>query len=401
MTKLSNAMQRSFTRDERILDQMYEQKIRVNKNKENISLSTKEQYKEKIKEFLKEVNEEFNISNFEKIKDKHFNYIIEQKIDLYHAGKTSEAHNINTLISALNHLNLGIQETRFYPYSKKFKIGDIPATREKLKEEGVVRRSKYSQVLRANEAQGRKVLENILSQGYKTKTRQIAHDVGFIALKSGGRVTNTLALKKRDFKRLSEEKGEVTFFNDKGGLTRTVEVDDELITFLENLTEDLNDDDYIFDSRKRNGDQKSREEMRKSISAIVKEAGQEFGKVSTFKEKNKEGKEIEKKVNVSFTTHSFRKAFALERASEYYQALSSDKKMREILFQKFDDNKKVEEKYYSQLRRINEKRKEDREMTRDELAIFLTSVDLGHFRTDVINMYYCNIQEVKKHLANK
>ena len=44
-----------------------------------------------------------------------------------------------------------------------------------------------------------------------------------------------------------------------------------------------------------------------------------------------------------------------------------------------------------------ERHKQGRDLTREEYAIFLASVSLGHFRNDVITAFYTTANEVKNY----
>lgn len=394
---MSNKLNRSIEKIDKIFDKMYDQNIRVNKKKNNISLRTKKNYSDRVKTFLREVNKEFGISDISKVKQKHYDYIIDKKICNYRGGKTSEVSNIKTTLAALNHFNWGIQETNIYSNSKKFTIGDIKETRKMLRGEKIYRKSGYSNVMQANPEQSREVLGNIPNLGYDTVIRKLAGQTGFISLKTGGRITSVLGLKKRDFQRTGPDGGKITFFRDKGGLTRTVKVDNEIISYLEDLSSEKKSGNYLFEVRKKDNRLKSREQIRQQVSKVISAAGASFERVEIVKSKDKDGNEVAKEVIKKFTTHSFRKAFALERTKDYYLTMSTQEKRQRLLEKRFRENPKVEGKYYRQLDRINSKRNVSREMTREEVSIFLTSVDLGHFRTDVINMYYCNFGDVKRY----
>ncbi|WP_349346912.1 hypothetical protein [Priestia megaterium] len=84
------------------------------------------------------------------------------------------------------------------------------------------------------------MLKNIKDSGYDTKTRNVAYNVAKVSLETGGRISALLKLKSSDIQIVNENENErckITFYKDKGGLTRTVEVSKETGQYLSSLTQ--------------------------------------------------------------------------------------------------------------------------------------------------------------------
>ncbi|MGM2853637.1 hypothetical protein, partial [Bacillus cereus group sp. Bce028] len=65
------------------------------------------------------------------------------------------------------------------------------------------------------------------------------------------------------------------------------------------------------------------------------------------------------------------------------------------------EDSKLKQKLDAARERINKDRKEPRELTREEYAIFFTSVSLGHFRNSVIKDFYADLDEVMEYYEEK
>lgn len=364
-----------------------------------VSYRTTSTYKDMVKSFARECHSRFKVSDISNISNEQVNEIIQDKIDLFHDGDTSQAYNLKTLVAALKFFNLGVQETNVFSYENKFSVGEPDKIREVMKKQYVIRKSKASKVLRATPEQCLSVLENIKKSGYSTDTREIAYNVSRIALETGGRASAILRLRPRN---ISFKENTITFEGDKGGLNRTVRLSDDTMKYLASLVEGKKDQQPIFTSRREeDGTFKPVEEIRKEISKIVADAGAHLTTTEMVKMKNKDGKHILVPVEKKASLHIFRKGFAVERTGEYYDQFPTKSAIDRYVATRGKENPKILEKLKVVRERINKDRTTKRDLTREEYAIFFTSVDLGHFRNDVILAFYTTFKEVKEYYNKK
>ena len=84
--------------------------------------------------------------------------------------------------------------------------------------------------------------------------------------------------------------------------------------------------------------------------------------------------------------------------NKYLKKIPSDpKKLQEYVQQLKDSDSKLRSKIETMEKRINSSRKTVRQLRHDEVAIFLVSTDLGHFRKDIVTSFYTTFSEVQKY----
>jgi integrase len=354
--------------------------------------NTKETYSDLVKSLNKDLYEEFGKPKIEKASPEEVNQLMQKRIDAYHSGSLKEASNLKTMASAVNAFQKGVQETNVY--KKEFTLMDTKDFRENLKEQNVLRHSAASPTLRATPDECKEVLENIKSGGYQTPTREMSFHVGRISMATGGRISSVLKLRVGDFK-LDSKTNEIRFYKDKGGLTRSVRIGSETAKYLEKLADGKREDQRIFSMTNSDGKFKSIQTMRKEISKVIEKAGEHLGRKEEVTVKDKDGKKKTVEVKRKFTHHSFRKSFALERTKEYVDKFSSKSAVKKYNAERIKADPKLKQKLETLKERINKHRDKDRELKPSELAIFYASVDMGHFRNDVITAWYTSFKEVE------
>ncbi|MFK3961919.1 tyrosine-type recombinase/integrase [Guptibacillus hwajinpoensis] len=356
-------------------------------------------YPETIAKLLNEAYEQNGISDISQLNEGLFKEMIQKRVNDYHQNaNTSQTSNINSILAAVKSFNLGIQETNVFKNDKKFSLGDTDEIREINKKQHIRRYASTSKTLRANPEQCEKVLENIANTGYKTETRELAYHISKISYLTGARVTAALNLKSRD---IDIEANKITFFKDKGGLTRTIQVGEETATYLKSLQRGLQPHQNLFLYKRQDGTKKSVEEVRKAVEGVVSKAGKEFAVVDRVKIRDQDGKFKYVDVEKEFKVHSFRKGFCVNRTYEYLEKFSSKNALDDYIEQRIAQDPKIEGKLDNLYQRINKNLKKSRDIKVSEYAIFFTSVDIGHFRNDVIGQYYTTYQEVKDYFDNK
>jgi len=407
----SKKLEASIKKIDRVFDKMKRNGISVGGGR--VSDRTIATYSEMMKSFMRSANEEFGVADIAKIKKEHIDELVQQRVDNFHAGNTSEAYNLKTLMASLKFFNKGVQETNVFNYNSKFELGDVDELRESIKEQNVFRKAKASTVLRATPSECNSVLERIAQSGYDTKTRNIAYSVAKISLETGGRISAILKLRPSDIKISNESSSEtsngykITFHRDKGGLTRTVEIAKETAEYIQSLTHGKKPNQRIFETTRSDGTYKSVKELRKEVSKVIASAGEHLTRQEPVKMKDKDGSEKVVFVTKKASAHMFRKAFAMAETKRFYDKFATKSAIRSYVAARIAEDPKIKEKLDTLKDRINkhipsaERHKRGRNLNREEYAIFFASVSLGHFRNDVITAFYTTMNEVKGYYDKK
>lgn len=404
---MSRKLDASCKKVDEVFQKMFDKGISLKKDKENGSVRWSENtmtlYADMTKAFIRDYHKTFGVADIKKMTDESkINELIQKRVDDYYAGNTKQSDNLKTLLSSLNAFNKGVKETNIFKGNDKIVIGDVESIRAGLKELNVFRESKTSETLRATPAEARSVLENIKNQGYNVATRDIAYHVGKIAMDTGGRISSILTLRAGDFV-IDTKRNEIVFTRDKGGLTRTVAVSKETADYLKELKAGKDDNHRVFSSKRADGTFKSVKETRKEVSKIIAKAGEHLTRTEsvTLKIKDEHGNKITADVTRKFSTHSFRKSFACDRTAHYHQKFDSKASLNRYVASRVQKDPRLKEKLENVRERINKSRNTDRDLTQMEYAIFFCSVDLGHFRNDVVTQFYTTFKEVKSYLDEK
>lgn len=365
------------------------------------SENTKNTYSDMLKSFIRDMSEEYGIARVDKIFDKSEEYF-QKRIDNYHSGHLSESYNLKVLRAAVNAFNNGVAKTEVFP--EPFKIADGHNLTQMMKEQNVIRHSKASTVMHATPQQAQSVLDNIKNSGYDTKTREVAYHVGKISMLTGGRITAILKLKAKDFV-IDKTKNEIQFIGDKGGKDNVVKIDRETANYLDNLRDGKKGNDWIFSTVRSQGEAKGTfkpvQELRKEVTKIISQAGSHLKTTKEITVRDKSGKPVQRTITQKFSPHSFRKSFALDRVTYYLGKFDSKSALDKYVSRRVSEDPKIKEKLDTVRDRINQHRNEPRELNNAEYAIFFSSVDLGHFRNDVITAFYSTYKEIEDYLNEK
>lgn len=393
--KMSKKLDASLKKVDKLFQKMYEKGINPNPKEKRWSENTRDTYSEMFKAFVRDYHEAYGIADVTKMTDEDkINQLIQRRVDNYHKGQTNEASNLKTLLASMKSFNLGTEKTNIF--KKSFLVGNPDEIRKDLKEQNVIRSSKTTPILRATPNECQSVLDNIKNNGYKTATREVAYHVGKIAMLTGGRITSILKLKANDFV-IDKKTNEIQFVKDKGGLSRSVKIGKDTAEYLESLRQGKSESNRIFSTirtKRDKGTFKPVKELRKEVERIVSNAGKHLDRTVKATIRGKDGKPKTVDVKQKFTPHSFRKSFALDRTTYYFQKFDSKNAINNYVARRIQEDKKIKEKLDTLRDRINKDRKSDRDLKPIEYAIFFASVDLGHFRNDVITAYYTTYKEV-------
>ncbi|MED4286319.1 site-specific integrase [Priestia megaterium] len=384
----------SLTKIEKVFEKMYHKKIYVGKSP--MSESTVKVYADLTIALMRDVHRKYGVSDITKVKKEQVAELFQERIDKYHDSHTNEASNLNSIVSAVTAFTEGVKETNIF--KRELEFGDPKGMRNSLREQNVFRNSRASRTLRATPGEAMEVIRNIKQSGYDTRTRNTAAAVSQISLGTGGRISSILKLTPADIE-IDEKTNKIRFLKDKGGLTRSVEITDkDTLQFLKGLTEGKKPNERLFSFKRKDGTFLSVAEMRKSVTNIITNAGRDLARTEKVKVKDRDGNYKYVSVPRKFTPHSFRKSFALQRCHEYLRKIPSDpKKLQEYVQQLKDSDPKLKSKIETMEKRINASRNTVRQLRHDEVAIFLVSKDLGHFRKDIVTSFYTTFAEVQKY----
>lgn len=367
-------------------------------------------YKDMMKSFIRDVNKETGFADMKKIAGQFENYM-QKRLDNYHSGQRSESYNVKTLIAAIKAYNEGVLSTAAFtkvPENRaNFVVKNVDGMQKHLQETNVIRHSGASKVLTATGKEVESVLDNIKNNGRGMKDdrydiRKISYVTSKLQYAAGGRITNTLKVTVAQVKEVLAT-GKMTFVKDKGGLTREVvdiKLDTELRAELTKMIDNKKDDTRAFIAKKMDGKFLSINETRKKISRFVKEAGQHLTREETVSVKDRDGKKTSITVTKEFSTHSFRKAHALEKVVEYLDKFKTREAAEEYIKERAKAEPKIWSKYKREINRLNRDRNKNREMTRLEMAYYACSTSLGHFRLGIVETYYAPPEMVLEHYLN-
>lgn len=383
---MNKKLESSLRKIDKLFDKMFYNRIETKKGKV-LSATSLKNYKDQVKSILRAANKEFGIEKIEDLDTEMFEKLIDKRIENYNKNnKSSEASNINSKVSAMRAFYIGFKETNIYRKTKKesgilkFDESYIKDLRDKIHCEGVYRNGQKSPILRATKEQVMTVVENVQSDGYNTVNRKKTADIALLSFATGARVSSCLKMKVED---IDFEDKTISMVKAKGGLTYYVDLRDEDIPLLKSFVEDLKPNQRIFEFFNKDGKKMSVEESRKVIQRYISNSAKEF---------SKDGKE--------FTFHAIRKAFALETMKSYIDKIHTAADVEAEVVRLAKRDPKISDKYDRLFKRYNAYRIKQgmpmKELSKKEAVTFFTSIQLGHFRNDIVSNYYCTYQEAYK-----
>ncbi|WP_186322762.1 hypothetical protein [Bacillus thuringiensis] len=396
---MSKKLEASHKKIDKVFHKMFLKGISVKGEKtgkpKRYDESSIETYSDMVKAMMNVVHKEFGIADIRKVEDKHVRAIVDKRVDGFFDGNLSESWNVKTMLSAVKAFNLGVEKTNIFK-SNKFQIADVDAIKKELREQNVYRYSKSSTTLRATPSECDFVLEQIKSQGYMTQTREMAYHTSKIARLTGGRISAILDLKACD---IAIADNKIHFIGDKGGLSRSVDIDNDTAKYLLSLKKGKEPHHDIFTAKKKNGKFKKKDVMRREIERVVKDAGASLSRMENVIVKDREGNKKVVQIEKNFTFHAFRKGYALERIQYYIKKHPTMSSMKKYIRERIKENPQIKVKLDTARERINKDRNEARKLTLEEYAVFFCSVDLGHFRNSIIKDFYADLDEVLEYYA--
>lgn len=359
-----------------VYERVRKQKITFNPDskKKQLSKSTVNTYRDVVKAYNNYLEKTHGIS-IDKAKPRHAYEYIEKQIESHKEGGAS-AFTLRRFAHALESFRLSSKETGVFKH--ECRVGDKRVILNQLTENKVFRKAVDSKSLKANTRDYEQVHKELESN--KSSMREYTRMIHELQKEVGCRIHEAVKMKVQD---IDFEARQITI-KGKGGLVRVVRVsNEETMAKLESLCADKGKNSQILIHRNKKGEQISNKELQKRVEKQIRDAAEKAGVDRGDKR---------------YTTHSARKVFAQERIDKYAQ-LSRTQLKKEIDRRCASDYKlaKMKERSLNNIRnKITDPYKSSqRQFTDKEMSMWLTSVDLGHGRLDVLR-FYCSYKNPTK-----
>lgn len=338
--------------------------------KQNLSGNTNKTYCDTVKAYENYLINECGLKDISRAKPRHAYEYIEKQIERFKNGEVS-AFSLRKFAHAIHAFQEASAETGVFKH--KVKLGDKRVILGNLTEQGVFRKSEDSQSLKANHSDYEKVQEQILLSR-SPNARQVA-EIHQIQRFLGARVHEAVKMRKEDITFHSDGSVTVTI-KGKGGLVRQVSTKDKsTVRLLQERSEGKKDAAPVFQLKSKRGNDKTKDSMTELVRKTVRHA-------AVRAEVDRDGKK--------YTTHSGRKAYAQAQVEQYFTL--TKKQLEKEVAKRIKDDPNLKKKMDTTVRNIKNKitdkeKAKNRELTHRELCLWLTSVDLGHGRLDVVRYY--------------
>ncbi|BCD26951.1 hypothetical protein BC30090_p61 (plasmid) [Bacillus cereus] len=338
-----------------------------NKNKKQLSDRTINTYCGIVKSYNNWLEKTHGIS-VDRAKPRHAMEYLETKIQAYEKGNGS-AFSMRQLAHALHSFREASHKTGVFKH--QCKVADKNKMLGTLTERGIFRKAGDSTSLKANHNDYEKVQKEADKSNTNRHLKQEIKTVHELQRYCGMRVHEAVKLKVKD---IDLANGTV-YIKGKGGHERTVKIENkELLDKLKDLCKGKNANSQVIIARKKDGNQLTNSEFGKRVKQEIRGAAEKAGV-------DRNGKK--------YTTHSGRKAYA-QAQMDKYKSYSKTQLKKEMA--KRCQDKKTKNKYDKVLETIRKKITEgsenkERKLTHKEMCQFLVSLDLGHYRLDVIRYY--------------
>lgn len=305
---------------------------------------------------------------------------------------------LKAIVHSLANFREATKTTGVFKY--QVKCGNKEEILKDYKDRGLQRKSSDSKRLIPTQSECREVLEN-LERKNESNNKQEYINAAKLQYLTSARIEGSVSITAGDVKFDVAGYAAMVRYCEKGKHTRHVPIyhhEKEAIELLKGLTAGKEDGTPLVRIKNRedaNGIErdKSKKESIKQFSDNVSRAG--AGVTERHKHENKK-----------FSNHSFRSGFAVGRMDMYANQKPSDLKKeikRRIEYDNMlEENQKshLQKKYQSYLKSIRNKiarsekdpikkqeLRKERELNHKEMCLWLTSIDLGHGRGDIVRFY--------------
>ncbi|WP_052342850.1 site-specific integrase [Bacillus sp. EB01] len=364
--------------------------------KVNNSHATWKTYSDIMKTFEKWLQETHGLKDITRAKPRHGIEYMQQMIDKnIMKVKGGSAFTLSRFPHALHALQSIAKESGVY---RGLKLGNKNDLIQMKNIAGIKRKSDESRCLKATSHDFEKVQNQIYLS--KSPQKELIADIHQIQRGVGCRIHEVMKMKKEHIT-FSQDGTATVYIKGKGGLERWVRVDDKQTTaLLKDRTEGKRGGAYVIQVKDREGNDKGRTNAIKHVQDIISAAAERAGV-------SRDGK--------TYSTHSARKVYAAERLKKYaslsYNQLNKEltNRIKTFPLDKNGQNKlkikkdnelqqlryKIDPKGTRYSKEKREHLRKRREFTHKELALFLVSIDTGHFRINIIR-YYADYPDSKK-----
>lgn len=297
---------------------------------------------------------------------------------------------MNAFIHGLHALQSLCRESGIF---RGLKLGNKEDLKTMKNDAGIIRKSSETTCLKANANDFEKFKGEL--ERSKSPQKETIINIAQTQRGVGCRIFEAIGMKKEDIT-FKKDGTATVYIMGKGGLERWVEVKDkETIKLLKEKTKDISNGSYLFPVKDRYGNDKDQERAAKHAADVMEKAGERAG--------------LERD-GAKYTSHSNRKVYCQEKVNEYAKMSTNQlerelaRRIKEYPLTK-DGRNKLKEQKDSELQGIRNKirleikgkrtkeegikKREEREFTHKELALFLASIDTGHFRVSIMR-YYCD-----------
>ncbi|MGO4349297.1 tyrosine-type recombinase/integrase [Paenibacillus sp. MCAF9] len=368
------------------------QNVTVKDGKGRLSDGSYNTYERIILEYAEKISRDFNISDVTKWKPEFFMKYVDEAVEKWKDGNLGVAFSIKQERAALEFFRHATIKTN--TFKSEIECVRKDEVKRVLDYNHIRRSGSFTHTLSANLKISEKLLEKI--QDSRSQHAEAAYYAYKIAMLTGARLKDIINLKVENINSDGTVNfaGSVKFEKSKGGLTRNVPLPEETLKYLESLAEGKSSSEKLIRLYK-NGDKRnamSNGSAMRKLSEIVTTAGERAGLNRTetvsykHRDKNGETKYRTTEIHITASFHTARKTFVNERFS-FYNKLDAAEQQKHLDERLLDE--KVKKKYEKAVERINKNRKSgDRALHHYENAVFLASLDSGHFRNDVLEQFY-------------
>lgn len=385
--QLKTAENESWSRIDRVFDWAKQKGVTWQEGKERNADSTYKTYADVMKAFEKHLQNEYGLKDITRAKPRHALEFIEKKIEAYKSTGEGSPLTMRQFPHALHALQSCARESGAF---RGLSLGRKDRLVNLLDVNNVYRYSSESKCLKATHEDYEKVQAEVLKS--KSPNGGIVAQIHQVQRHVGCRISETMNLKKEHI--TFQRDGTATvFIKGKGGHTRWVSVTDKgTVGLLREESFGKKPGAFVFQIKNRAGKDKTHKGAEKICKDVVRSAAVRAGV---------------NRNRVTYSTHSARKAFAQEHVNKYakktLQELEKELKRREKnypldkngknkLTQKIREQltelrKKIDPKGKRYSKSVRDAKRRARTWTHKELCLFLVSIDLGHFRLNVMRFY--------------
>ncbi|WP_096201858.1 site-specific integrase [Bacillus sp. FJAT-45350] len=367
------SIDKSKAKIDKVFDKVKEQGLTFGNHhrKKQLADRTVETYRNVVQAYANYLYREHGVYDIARAKPRYAYDFIDKQIKEYKCNDpTVSAYTMRRFAHALH---------SFYEASKvtgvfrgNVKVGDKREILKRITAAGIFRKSIDSKTLKASHSDYAKVQSEILK--LRSPNTDVISKIHQTQRYLGARITEAISLKKSDLTYL-DDGSLLVRIKGKGGLVRFVTTKHkDTICMLENQVMGKKEGAPVFQVKNTYQQDKSIRHSKKLVEENIRKAALNANV-------DRGGKK--------YTSHSARKAYAQYQMDNYCNMTKHQLKQEVAAKINLDPYLKV--KFNTTIKNIRAKVKSEirtkRRLTHKELCLWLTSVDLGHGRIDVVRYY--------------